>query len=199
MIDISKICAQEPYIEFIKFYELALQKKQESIEAISISSFDKTLNQVDSRFVNLKYINGSEWIFFTNYFSPKAQQFSSHDQIAASFYWNKANIQIRIKAKIVKTDEVFSDQHFANRSLKKNALAISSSQSSGVDSYEKVVENFNNQLKRVHKSSLRPSNWGGFSFTPFYFEFWEGNDSRINKRVSYKRINMEWKKKFLQP
>ena len=66
------------------------------------------------------------------------------------------------------------------------------------DRTSKVVENFNNQLKRVHKSSLRPSNWGGFSFTPFYFEFWEGHESRINKREAYELQNGNWIHSILQ-
>ena len=199
MIDISNICNEEPYVEFIKFYEKAIEKKQESIEAISISSFNNTANEVDSRYVNLKYINKNEWIFFTNYSSPKASQFLMHDQIAASFYWPKANVQIRIKAKIFKTDEMFSDKHFVSRSVHKNALAISSEQSMEISSYEKVIENFNNQLSKSNKLLSRPSNWGGFSFTPYYFEFWEGDNSRLNKRVCYKQSNTGWEKKYLQP
>ena len=31
----------------------------------------------------------------------------------------------------------------------------------------------------------RPSNWGGYSFKPYYFEFWEGHKSRLNKRNVY--------------
>jgi pyridoxamine 5'-phosphate oxidase len=199
MIDISNICNEEPYLEFIKFYEKAIEKKQKSVEAISISSFNKILNEVDSRYVNLKYIKKNEWIFFTNYLSPKADQFLIHNQIAASFYWPKVDIQIRIKAKIFKTDEFFCDDHFASRSIDKNALAISSFQSMEISSYEKVIENYNNQLRKSNKLLSRPSNWGGFSFTPYYFEFWEGHKTRLNKRVCYELFNTDWKKKFLQP
>ena len=45
----------------------------------------------------------------------------------------------------------------------------------------------------------RPSYWGGYSFTPYYFEFWKGHKSRINKREIYKREGDEWMKSFLSP
>ena len=44
-----------------------------------------------------------------------------------------------------------------------------------------------------------PDYWGGFSFIPFYFEFWEGHESRLNKRESYEYKNNEWAHGFLQP
>ena len=28
----------------------------------------------------------------------------------------------------------------------------------------------------------RPDFWGGYSFIPYYFEFWQGHENRLNKR-----------------
>ena len=64
------------------------------VEAISISSFSKELDIVDSRYVNLKIVDNEDFIFFSNYQSPKAKQFESHDQISALIYWSKINVQI---------------------------------------------------------------------------------------------------------
>ena len=102
MINIDKMSITEPYNMFRKYYEEARDKEQKIIEAISISSYDKKNNIVDSRFVNLKYVIDDEWIFFSNYNSPKSKQFESHDQISAVIYWNSINVQIRMKAKIQK-------------------------------------------------------------------------------------------------
>ena len=75
---------------------------QKNIEAISISSYNTKKHEVDSRYVNLKFINNDEFIFFSNYKSPKASAFNSHNQIAALLYWPSINVQIRMKAKIRK-------------------------------------------------------------------------------------------------
>ena len=198
MIELNNLENSEPYIIFKNFYKNALEKKQDSIEAISISSFNKNNNEVESRFVNLKYVNVNEWIFFTNYGSQKAQDFETHDQITALFFWAKINVQIRLKAIIKKTPHKFSDIHFKNRSIEKNALAISSKQSQKIDSYENVIKMYENSLSK-DQLKIRPIYWGGFSFKPYYFEFWEGHESRINKRIEFEFCSGEWLKSFLQP
>ena len=51
-----------------------------------------------------------------------------------------------------------------------------------------VKENYN---KSLNKDDLKkcPNYWGGYSFKPYYFEFWSGHESRINKREILKKIN----------
>ena len=100
MIIFENISAEAPYKRFENYYNNAEKNNQNYIEAISISSFSKEHNEVNSRYVNLKYIKGNEWIFFSNYDSPKSNEFKEHDQICATFFWNQINVQIRIKAKI---------------------------------------------------------------------------------------------------
>tara|TARA_B100000575_G_C23071400_1_gene617104 strand:+ start:403 stop:939 length:537 start_codon:yes stop_codon:yes gene_type:complete len=178
---------------------MALKKEQKSIDAINISSFNKNANEVLSRYVNLKYIIDQQWIFFSNYDSKKALDFNSHNQISASFYWDSIDVQIRIKAKIKKTSNSFSDKHFKNRSVEKNALAISSHQSNTIRSYEDVVKNYQKTFNGEESLLKRPSYWGGYAFTPYYFEFWEGHPSRVNKREVFKKIDDLWKQSFLQP
>ncbi len=199
MIDISNISHNGPYKFFIQKAEKALEKNQKSMDAIVISSYNKLTKEVDSRFVNLKYIIENEWIFFSNYNSQKAVSFETHDQISALIYWNSIDVQIRIKAKIKKSSENISDNHFKNRSLHKNALAVSSNQSSKIDSYEEVKKKYNKIVKNSKNHMTRPSYWGGYSFTPYYFEFWDGHPERINKRVVFELLNDRWQSFFLEP
>lgn len=199
MIDLSEISKEQPYLIFRKFYKQALESNQKIIEAISISSYDKNKFEVNSRFVNLKYIVDKEWIFFSNYKSPKAKQFLHHDQIAATIFWNSINVQIRMFARIKKTSEEFSDKHFKNRNSTKNALAISSNQSNRITSYQKVEKKYYRNLESDIDLSVRPSYWGGYSFEPYYFEFWEGEKNRLNKRQVFENNDNNWKKYFLEP
>ncbi len=199
MINVDKMDVSEPYDIFRKYYEEARKKEQKIIEAISISSYDKKNSIVDSRFVNLKYVINDEWIFFSNYNSPKSIQFKSHEQISAVIFWNSINVQIRMKAKIQKTDSEFSDKHFHSRDTNKNLLAILSQQSEPVSSYDDFLRNYKKNISIKQKTITRPEYWGGFSFSPYYFEFWEGHNSRINKRKFYEIKNQEWKSGFLQP
>jgi len=198
MIVFNNLCQETPYLLFKEKYDEALNANQKNIEAIAISSFNKDTNEVDSRFVNLKYVDNEKYIFFSNYNSPKSQAFSSHSQISGLFYWSSINVQIRMKAKVKKTSKEFNQKYFFDRSEEKNALAISSNQSKEIDSYNQVKENYNKSLKN---DDLRkcPEYWGGYSFTPYYFEFWEGHESRINKREVFEKIDGAWKESYLQP
>ena len=120
------------------------------------------------------------------------------DQIAARFYWSSINTQIRIKDKITKTSAEFNKKYFFHRSEEKNALAISSNQSKIIDSFETVQKNFEKSLKNDNLKEC-PKYWGGFSFTPYEIEFWEGNKYRLNKRNLYIKEDTTWNHFILQP
>ena len=70
-------------------------------------------------FVNLKFVDKNKLIFFSNYNSIKAQEFHDHNTVSALLFWNAINLQIRIKAKIYKTSEKFSNNYFLSRSSRK--------------------------------------------------------------------------------
>ena len=188
----------EPFVRFKAKYDLAKENNQDMIEAISISSYDHEKKEVDSRFVNLKFVDNKHFIFFTNYNSPKAKQFSLNNNISALIYWSKINTQIRIKANINKTSNSFNQEYFYNRSKEKNALSISSNQSMPINSYDDVVNNFNKVLEKNNLLEC-PSYWGGFSFEPYELEIWEGRKYRINNRVLFRLVNDSWQKSFIQP
>ena len=199
LIKFKNINKSQPYLRFQELYNMALKSGQESIEAMTIATFSKASNEVNTRYVNLKYIYDKDWIFFSNYNSAKASDINGHDQIAASFYWSSINVQIRIKATAFKTNNKISDEHYKKRKVEKNALAYSSNQSKPIESYEEVNKNFINAMKDVSKFKERPIYWGGYSFRPYYFEFWEGHESRINKREVFDMTDGIWKQVFLQP
>jgi pyridoxamine 5'-phosphate oxidase len=198
MIEFSNLHQEIPYLLFKAKYDEAVGAGQKGIEAISISSYNKEISEVDSRYVNLKFITNDEFIFFSNYNSPKASSFNSHNQIAALVYWPSINVQIRMKAKVRQTSNEYNQNYFFDRLEEKNALAISSNQSKPIDSYNQVKENYNKSLKNDDLKKC-PEFWGGYSFTPYYFEFWEGHESRINKREVFDKIDGVWKHSFLQP
>jgi pyridoxamine 5'-phosphate oxidase len=198
MIEFYNLHQEIPYLLLKEKYNKAVDAGQKGIEAISISSFNKEIGEVDSRYVNLKFITNDEFIFFSNYDSPKASSFNSHNQIAALLYWPSINVQIRMRAKIKKTSNEYNQQYFYDRSKEKNALAISSNQSKPIDSYNQVKENYNKSLKNDDLKKC-PEFWGGYSFTPYYFEFWEGHESRLNKREAYEKSDDSWNHLILQP
>lgn len=198
MIQFDDINNEPPYLVFKDKYIESVNAKQKNIEVICISSYSSENKEVNARYVNLKIIDGKEFIFFSNYNSPKSIDFNSHNQITALIYWNNINVQIRMKAKIKRTTDKFNQKYFFHRSKEKNALAISSNQSKPIDSYNQVKENYNRSLESDDLKKC-PEYWGGYSFIPYYFEFWEGHESRINKREVFDKTDGIWKHSFLQP
>ena len=127
MIEFKNPCKEAPYIILKEKYNEAADLRQENIEAIAISSYNDQKKEVDSRFVNLKFIDDKEFIFFSNYNSPKSIAFNSHNQIAALLYWPSTNVQIRMKANISKKSILFNQEYFKKRSIDKNALLFAPS------------------------------------------------------------------------
>ena len=199
MIEFLNLNSEKPYIHFKDLYGQALENNQKDIEVISVSSYDQKKNEVEARYLNLKYIIDNEWIFFTNYHSPKAHQFKSHSQVSVLIYWPSINTQIRIKAQIFKTSPKFSDKYFQGRTKEKNALAISSDQSQITKSFDDVAKSFHSTLKSMTVETVRPDSWGGYSFVPYYFEFWRGHANRLNERHVFEQQEDKWEERLLQP
>lgn len=199
MIKILDLDKSPPYKKLKILYHEAVNNNQSSIEVMSVSSYSTKHDEVDSRFVNLKYICKDKWIFFSNYESKKAEQFNSHNQVSALLYWNKIDVQIRIKGKVEITKEDFSDKHYSVRNLFKNALAHSSKQSQKIRSFKLIEDKHNEFLQKEDLLKKRPQNWGGFSITPYYIEFWKGHKSRLNYREVFELKNKEWISFILQP
>ena len=103
-----------------------------------------------------------------------------------------------MKAYIEKTSQEYNQAYFVKRDKKKNALAIMSKQSCSIDSYEALQRNYEKILENNDLTKC-PDYWGGFSFTPFYFEFWEGHESRINKRDAFVKSDGDWSQIVLEP
>tara|TARA_A100000164_G_scaffold365638_1_gene385446 strand:+ start:925 stop:1521 length:597 start_codon:yes stop_codon:yes gene_type:complete len=198
MIKFISPCLDLPYLRFNQEYNNAVKFNQKNVEAIAISSYSQDFNEVNSRFVNLKFVEDKKFIFFSNYNSPKSQEFENHNQISALIFWNETNIQIRLKGMIKKTSKKYNMNYFQNRSKHKNALAISSNQSKIIDTYESVKKNYKKSLENDNLIKC-PDYWGGYYFIPYYFEFWEGHISRLNKREVYEIKNKNWIKYKLEP
>jgi pyridoxamine 5'-phosphate oxidase len=198
MIKFNNLVNEKPYLIFKEMYVQALNANQKNIEAMSISSYNESTKMVNNRFVNLKFVNKDRFIFFTNYKSPKSVEFNSHKQVAAVLFWGNTNTQIRIVGNIKKTSSAFNEKYFKTRSSYKNALAISSNQSSKINSYDEVIKKYTHAFEGSKVLSC-PSYWGGYCIEAFEIEFWKGNRSRLNKRDLYKKQNMKWQHSILEP
>jgi pyridoxamine 5'-phosphate oxidase len=201
LIELINIEQTEPYLTFEKYINEAKKIGIKNYDAVCISTYSKIKNEISSRYVNLKYIKGNQWYFFSNYNSDKAKDIDENNQISALTFWPEIFTQVRIKAKIFKASKMDSDLHFQKRSLEKNALSISSNQSNTINNFKEIKDNYEKILiyLREKDTQKRPEYWGGYYFVPYYFEFWVGDKNRLNKRKVFTYIENKWEVSYLEP
>ena len=93
-----------------------------------------------------------------------------------------------MKGHVLKTSSDFNQNYFDNRSKSKNALSISSKQSSIISSYDSVLENYNKALK--NDLNLCPDYWGVMLFNQIILSFGKVMITGLTKdKFLLKRMN----------
>ncbi len=149
-----------------------------------------------SRIVLLKEFDESGFSFFTNYKSKKANDMNDNDFACLLFYWDAFDRQIRIEGKIVTAEPEVSDRYFESRPEDSQVAAIISPQSEEIPNRDEMDKTF---AFYDRENLERPDYWGGYKLIPDYFEFWQGQESRLHDRIVYELEDGEWVKKRLAP
>ncbi|HEX9805136.1 MAG TPA: pyridoxamine 5'-phosphate oxidase [Candidatus Dojkabacteria bacterium] len=190
----------DPLIEFTLWFNEYLELGVEEPNAFALATVDKNSNP-SLRFVLLKELDQKGFIFFTNYNSKKAIDIESNPNVAATFFWQQVERQIRVEGKAEKVDPKISDDYFMTRPKQSQIGAITSKQSKKLTSRKKLVDLYKfNTEKFINSKINRPVDWGGYRIIPNRIEFWQGREHRLHDRVVYKKAaNNSWKKKRLFP
>ncbi len=184
---------------FEKWFSEVLAAEKSDPTAMVLSTVDEQ-SHPDSRVVLLKGIENNAFIFYTNYESRKAQQFTLNPYAALNFYWPAMARQVRIRGSITKTSTQQSDLYFASRPRLSQYSAVSSPQSREVGSRAELELRLNELItKHGQAPLLRPLNWGGFQVLPEEFEFWQGRDNRLHDRIQYVLTQETWSYRRLAP
>ncbi|MDP7068108.1 MAG: pyridoxamine 5'-phosphate oxidase [Acidimicrobiales bacterium] len=143
---------------------------------------------------------GEALVFYTNYESDKAIDLDQNKNAAVLMGWLELERQIRLTGEIEKVDEANSDQYFSSRTRGSQISAVISQQSRPIDSRSELEEAWSRlDAGLVDQSPNRPSNWGGYAFTPVSIEFWQGRPNRLHDRLRYQRDNGGWTMNRLAP
>ena len=94
---------------------------------------------------------------FTNYNSPKSIAFETHNQVSVVIYWECINLQIRIKANIIKSDEKWKNRILVRSSSNayNQALMASVIANNGYDGAKKWSKRIVENLARSPKGNDR--------------------------------------------
>jgi pyridoxamine 5'-phosphate oxidase len=194
---------QNPFALFDTW--LAAAKTHASIReatAMSIATISQERG-LSNRVVLLKSISPAGLTFFTNYLSHKGHDLAENPQVAAVFYWDPMERQVRISGRAKKTSREESERYWATRSRNSQLSQYISKQSEAVESraeLEKLVLAAEEKFK--DKPVPCPAHWGGYLLEPIEFEFWQGQPGRLHDRYEFHRTNAQdsqWQARRLYP
>lgn len=184
---------ENPLLMFQKWYQLAHEKNCASPHAMSISTVDKN-GQPSCRMVYLKEILEEGFVFYTNYDSRKGNHLSFNNKIAALFFWQETEQQIRIEGEVEKVEDAMSDDYFQSRPRVSKIGAWASQQSKEIKDRLELEDRVKYFEEKYPDFVPRPPHWGGFIIKPMYIEFWQGRLGRLHDRICYTKMDeTNWK------
>ena len=89
-----------------------------------------------------------------------------------------------------KVSEGTSIAYFKSRPIGSQIGAAVSDQSQVIPSREFLLEkeaSLKSQFQETGKEMEKPAAWGGFRVIPNFFEFWQGQSTRIHDRITFRQ------------
>jgi pyridoxamine 5'-phosphate oxidase len=158
--------------------------------------------RLSARVVLLKGFDARGFRFFTNYESAKAEQITSHPQVALCFHWKmlRDGVQVRVEGSIEKLSAAESDAYFATRPRGSRIGAWASPQSQPLANREEFEKRIAVIEERFADGDVpRPAHWGGYLVVPDRIEIWYGAQFRLHERHAYTREGEVWSERMLYP
>jgi pyridoxamine 5'-phosphate oxidase len=157
--------------------------------------------QPSVRYVLVKRVDDTGFVFFTNHDSRKARELHDNPRAALAFHWASIGEQVRVEGSVERVSEIESDEYFERRPRGSQLAAWTSTQSAPVasraeleDKYAQITERF-----RTQSRVPRPAFWGGYRIAPTLIEFWRDRQDRLHDRIAFTRDGVQWRRARLQP
>ncbi|MCS7297461.1 MAG: pyridoxamine 5'-phosphate oxidase [Bacteroidia bacterium] len=188
----------DPYILLRQWLEEAITARLLEPTAFVLATADTT-GQPHARVILLKGLEPPYLYFYSNYESAKAQEIAANSRVAATFWWDALERQVRIEGRVEKAPTSISDAYFAGRPYGSQIAAWASPQSQPVTIGELRARWATYAQQFPEGSVPRPPFWGGYRIIAHRMEFWQGRPDRLHDRILYIREGNQWKKTRLAP
>ena len=192
------ILGTDPFAAFSTWFDAAATAQEKEANAFVLSTLGQNA-RVSSRILYLKELQNQAFIFYTNYLSHKGQDISRQEKVAMLFFWPGLMRQIRIEGRVQMIDAAVSDAYFASRPRESQIGAWASEQSNLLADRSELIKRFEHFDQLYPNEVPRPPHWGGYALHPTYFEFWQGQPSRLHDRKSFTLEQGTWEINLLNP
>lgn len=191
--------ADDPFVQFTLWMDQAIQVKIQDPTAMSIATVDAE-GKPWQRMVLLKGFDAKGFVFYTNLGSRKAQEIDNHAQVSLLFPWLQMDRQIIVGGQAEPLSAAEIERYFLSRPRESQLAAWASKQSSPIASRQVLDDQFD-QVKRGFSDGEipLPDFWGGYRVVPNEIEFWQGGESRLHDRFSYRLDGDNWDITRLSP
>lgn len=190
--------AADPFLAFSTWFDQAAAAQEKEANAFVLSTLGAA-NRISSRILYLKELKDNAFVFYTNYLSHKGQDMSKNEKVSMLFFWPGLMRQIRIEGRVLAIDAAISDAYFESRPRESKIGAWASEQSAELPSRATLIERFEHFDQLYSDEVPRPPHWGGYALLADYFEFWQGQPSRLHDRKAYQLQDGIWQHNLLNP
>jgi pyridoxamine 5'-phosphate oxidase len=190
--------APSPFTQFDKWFLESTTAELPEGNAMTLASCDAS-GRPSARVVLVKEYDERGVVFFTNYQSRKGQDLAVNNRAALLFFWPALERQIRIEGRVETVSAADSDAYYQSRPLPSRIGAWASPQSQVLASRTALEARVAAFAAEQGENPPRPAHWGGYRVVPNFYEFWQGRDSRLHDRISYRLAEGKWKIERLAP
>ncbi|CAH1443326.1 unnamed protein product [Lactuca virosa] len=176
----------DPFLQFQKWFDDVMAAGLKEPNAMALCTAGKD-GKPSSRMVLLKGFDKDGFVWYTNYGSRKAKDLSENANASLLFYWDGLNRQVRIEGSVQKVSEEESEHYFHSRPRGSQIGAIASKQSTVIPGRDFLHQEYKDLEAKFSDGALipKPKYWGGYRLKPEFFEFWQGQTSRLHDRLCY--------------
>lgn len=156
--------------------------------------------QPSARMVLFKGFYEGGLTFYTNYEGRKGRELAQNAKVAAVFWWDRLERQVRVEGQVRKLPPQVSEQYFHSRPRASQLGALTSRQSQVVSSREELDARLAQTEQQYEGQEVPyPPNWGGYRIEPQLIEFWQGRRDRLHDRLQFRREGDRWQIERLEP